>query len=58
LSLTRLPTDIDKLAAQIRLNHLTNYIVIIIIVLVYWFKVFFKLNVLFLWDFRFSRRRV
>jgi hypothetical protein len=37
LPLTGLPTDIDKLATQIRLNHLTNYIVIIIIVLVYCF---------------------
>jgi hypothetical protein len=33
LSLTRLPTDTDKN----RLNHLTNYTGIIIIVLVYWF---------------------
>jgi hypothetical protein len=38
LSLTGLPTDIDKLAAQKRLNYLINYIRIIIIVLVYWFK--------------------
>jgi hypothetical protein len=37
LSLTGLPIGIDKPAAQNRLNHVTNYIGIIIIVLVYWF---------------------
>jgi hypothetical protein len=35
LSLTGLPIDIDKLFVQSRLNHLTNYIDIIIIVLIY-----------------------
>jgi hypothetical protein len=47
LSLTGLPTDIDKLSAQNRLKHLTNYIgIIIIIVLVYWFQVVFKIKLL------------